>query len=901
MKTSIYILSIIFIAYSNYIYAQIPNIDFTQKSIGNWSFDFAKPKRGNGTNSRVAAAIIVDNFLYMAGTFSQVNLDDSPITAQNIVKYNITNHTFIPLTPSNKTYFIKSNEGMITSLAVIGNYLYVGGTFNYIWYNDGVSTNSIYTGSIFRIDLTTNVWEALPSSTNIYEIVNVIKSYNNKLYIGGRFSSNGSNISRNICYYDPQTNNFNPLGSGISDNIFESQVNDITFIDNEMIVVGSFNNFSSVTSKNIAKFNFNTFQWKSFDGSVNDRILKIHYYNNRIYICGAFYEVTDKDGTMKNISYIASFDLTTNKWSPIADIQFDLQSNTNKYTGIYGFSNKLIIVQGYDKILKKNTLIDVQKKSLFVDLSKDSILYLINDNNSSNSMVDIKYSYYDDNNFVAYGYFNKLNDIPFNNVALFNYLVNRFYNIGSRGGNGVNGNIYDAKIFDNKLYVVGEFSLAGNQPCKNIAVYDFYRQEWSDVGIYSLTDPAQQVKEIDNKIYTIEVDSNYIYIGGEFTQLKNQNIYGLAKYDIKQKKWMSITNETASNYFGVVKSLKLDSNNLYIGGNFIRTVGDVYLKNIAMYSISENKLFSIGVGEKNGTNSTVNTILKKDNYIYVAGLFTSAGNILANNIARYNTTTNQWEKLGDAGYNGTNGEINTLFIDDNKLYVGGNFTSTNNLLTDNFAVYDLASNKWLNNSIFFSSGFNKKVNTINKISNKLFFGGDFTGIHQIGNNETYYYTNYYDLASQNWQPIASESGNGTNSEVNKILFHNNNLILLGNFESVNSPVTLPSWHIAMYQSPSITSNYEYKNNLSKNFELLNNYPNPFNAQTKIKFYLPKNMDIKLYVYDLNGKLVTNKVVNNLPQGTNEIDFDATNLSSGIYLYQIKAGYQIKSSKMILLK
>ncbi len=87
----------------------------------------------------------------------------------------------------------------------------------------------------------------------------------------------------------------------------------------------------------------------------------------------------------------------------------------------------------------------------------------------------------------------------------------------------------------------------------------------------------------------------------------------------------------------------------------------------------------------------------------------------------------------------------------------------------------------------------------------------------------------------------------------------------------------------------------------KNFILHQNYPNPFNPNTKIEFELPKTSDITFIVYDLLGKEVYKVNEQSKQAGKYAIDFNAVNLASGIYYYQIDAGYFTQTKKMILLK
>ena len=87
----------------------------------------------------------------------------------------------------------------------------------------------------------------------------------------------------------------------------------------------------------------------------------------------------------------------------------------------------------------------------------------------------------------------------------------------------------------------------------------------------------------------------------------------------------------------------------------------------------------------------------------------------------------------------------------------------------------------------------------------------------------------------------------------------------------------------------------------KEFALLGNYPNPFNASTALRYQLPASGFIKLQVYDTAGRLVEVLVNGYRSAGSHEITFDAAGLASGIYVYRLRAGSSEAVGKMILLK
>lgn len=92
----------------------------------------------------------------------------------------------------------------------------------------------------------------------------------------------------------------------------------------------------------------------------------------------------------------------------------------------------------------------------------------------------------------------------------------------------------------------------------------------------------------------------------------------------------------------------------------------------------------------------------------------------------------------------------------------------------------------------------------------------------------------------------------------------------------------------------------------KGFKLYPNFPNPFNPSTTLKFNLDTESRVQIKIFDIKGELMKTLIRDLTPAGENEIIWDGTNdtgyrLPSGVYVYQVEAGTNIDSRKMILLK
>jgi hypothetical protein len=88
---------------------------------------------------------------------------------------------------------------------------------------------------------------------------------------------------------------------------------------------------------------------------------------------------------------------------------------------------------------------------------------------------------------------------------------------------------------------------------------------------------------------------------------------------------------------------------------------------------------------------------------------------------------------------------------------------------------------------------------------------------------------------------------------------------------------------------------------AQNIRLLSNYPNPFNPQTKIPYFLESAGHITLAVYDIQGNLVAELIDNMRPQGYGVVEFDGSLLPSGTYLVKLSLGDASVSRQMLLLK
>ena len=101
--------------------------------------------------------------------------------------------------------------------------------------------------------------------------------------------------------------------------------------------------------------------------------------------------------------------------------------------------------------------------------------------------------------------------------------------------------------------------------------------------------------------------------------------------------------------------------------------------------------------------------------------------------------------------------------------------------------------------------------------------------------------------------------------------------------------------------PVVTGIETVEPGVAKSYSLEQNYPNPFNPSTTIAFALPESQKISLKIFDITGKEIATLISGDRPAGSYQITFDASNLASGIYFYQLNAGSFSATKRMMLIK
>ncbi len=167
-----------------------------------------------------------------------------------------------------------------------------------------------------------------------------------------------------------------------------------------------------------------------------------------------------------------------------------------------------------------------------------------------------------------------------------------------------------------------------------------------------------------------------------------------------------------------------------------------------------------------------------------------------------------------------------------------------------------------------------QYNTLTSVA----FADSLNGV-VVGNNSNFLITRD---GGKNWE-LQKNLSQGFNS----VSYAENYFFITGSGGSLlriraDNPTTIPKDNIVSYK-------------------LFQNYPNPFNPSTRIDYSIPRSSFVTLKVYDILGREVATLVNEEKPAGNYEVEFNGSNLSSGVYFYRIEAESFVSTKKLVLLK
>jgi uncharacterized repeat protein (TIGR01451 family) len=627
-------------------------------------------------------------------------------------------------------------------------------------------------------------------------VVQALAVTGSDLYVGGQFTLAGNVAANRVAKFNTTTNTWSALSNGNGNGVDGPEVLALAVIGSDLYVGGYFTTANvggsggtpAVSVNNIAKFNTTASTWSALSNvngnGVDAVVFALAVIGSDLYVGGSFTSanVGGSGGTPAfTANYIAKFNTTASTWSAL--------SNGNGI-GVDSEVNALAVIGS--------------------DLYVGGQFTIANVGGSGGTPA-----------FTA------------NRVAKFNTTTSVWSGLSNGDGNGVYDTVYALAVIGSDLYVGGGFQSAnvggsGGTPAvtaNRVAKFNTTTSVWSGLS-------NGDGNGVDNNVLALAVIGSDLYVGGSFTSANVGGSGGtpavpvnqIAKFDTTASTWSALSNGNGNGVSLPVLALAVIGSDLYVGGSFTSAnVGGsggtpaVSVNNIAKFNTTASTWSALSNVNGNGVDAVVFALAVIGSDLYVGGDFTLAGNVAANRVAKFNTTTNTWSALSNVNGNGVDNVVLALAVIGSDLYVGGQFTSANvggsggtpAVPVNHIAKFNTTASVWSALSNVNGNGVNGTVNALTVIGSDLYVGGQFNSANVGGSGGTPAVTaNYiakFDTTASVWSALSNVNGNGVDGTVQALAVIGSDLYVGGSFTSANvggsgGTPAVPVNHIAKFNT-----------------------------------------------------------------------------------------------------
>jgi len=419
--------------------------------------------------------------------------------------------------------------------------------------------------------------------------------------------------------------------------------------------------------------------------------------------------------------------------------------------------------------------------------------------------------------------------------------------------------------YSGELVVGGGFSRAGTALVNNIAAWNGRR--WSRLG-----------DGINYRVEALTVYQGRLIAGGGFSQAGGIVARNIARWDGAQ--WEPL----AEGLSGRVRCLTVYDNELIAGGDF-DSAGGVVASGIAAWDGSQWHTLGSGLKYFESRGRAL-TVVEYNGQLIAGGYFTSAGDVEAENVARWDGTA--WSPLGEGA-----GSIVLDLVEYQGKLIGSSYPGFYRLNDMNIFVAFWDRVEWLP----FGDTLNGPVNDF------VEFGGDLYAAGQYYTTPERLYSGIARWDGAHWEPFWADA----NGYVLALAEYDGQMAAAGRF---NIHAGHSAAHFGMYDPVCADMSATFANDDERESGLLatiHNYPNPFNPSTMIGYSLTSDAAVTLEIFNMVGQRVR-ILVDHVDQaaGSYEVPWDGRNRSgksvaSGVYLFRLRAGDFVTHNKMIMLK
>lgn len=552
-------------------------------------------------------------------------------------------------------------SGDVTTIAIDGSDVYVGGVFQ--------EAGGIPANNIAKWDGTT--WSALGSGTNARVLAIAVSGSN--VFAGGDFFQAGGQTVNFVAMWNGSS--WSALGTGVN-----QAVHSLAVSGSNLYVGGLFSSASGLSAAGIARWNGSN--WFNLAGGINGSINSIAIRGSEVFVAGIF-----SQAGVESANNVAVWNGLA--WSALG-------------AGVIGGADAVVVVGA-----------DVYLGGLFTDLAV-TFKNLARWNGTTWLPVG---------GGVSGGFINRVKSLATDGVNV--YVGGDFASAGGGSANGIakwdgsswsalgsgvptssNGNTVDAiAVSGTDVLAGGDFSIAGGLRVDSIAKWN--GMEWSPLGLGL----SRHRDFFDGN--AVAISGADVYVGGDFDNAGGAPANNIAKWDGQD--WSALGTGIGGGSFPEVFAVAVSGNEVYVGGRFA-TAGGAAANNIAKWDGANWSALGNGV-TRGAATAFVNAIAISGNDVYVGGIFTDAGGVAVNNVARWNGAG--WSALG-SGVTGSLTSVNAIAINGADVFVAGSFSNAGGVLVNNIA-------RWNGSSWFaVGPGLSGTISALAVSGSDLYAGGAFT-------------------------------------------------------------------------------------------------------------------------------------------------------------------------------
>lgn len=787
-----------------------------------WQAGYGRGIEQSGVNGEVFAIAVQGNRLFVGGTFDR----HADVSLQNVAEWNEENSKWSPLGDGDSN----GVNGPVFAIAIDGLCVYVGGRFTRA---GGVAANNI---ACWRTDL--RRWlplnNGVTGGSNAY--VASLAMMNNHLFVGGEFSTADTVAANNIAVWNGDS--WNCLGNKINNGV-GGTVTALTVGHGVLYVGGAFTRAGTLSAANLASWD--GAKWSSLGEGVNGYVNALAVVGDRLVAGGEFSRAGD---TAAN--NIARWSVTARKWLPLAAPKGnDGASHNYQGNGVAGVVRGMVadknrvFVTGTFRTADPGDLTSAPVAAQYVarwyesgsDLDSGNIWWGnlglgLNGYGNAVGMIKTKI-------FVG-GAFSQAGLVNAGHIARWD---------GKRWSSlsvGINGPISALAALKNRVWAAGSFNSDDGITSTHLAMASGTLWQLANGGIRG-------------SIFALAADDQHLYAGGQFAVAGTATALNIARYSPELERWSDLSFGVGGGEGAAVHAIALHADNVYAGGRF--TVADtVNAQNIAVWDRQAQRWKSLG----SGVNGVVNAIaVAADGTLFAGGDFTRAGDLPAKNIAKWDGT--RWLPLAE----GVNKPVHALTIDGTRLYVGGEFSLAGSSPASLIASWDLGTQQWEPLGDGLRGHFIPHVASIVVLEGKIIAVGNF---YQSGNDSLYHAAAW---DGSRWNPL----GSGLDRSANAAVVTSDGLFVGGDFLRAG---TTDSYYFAHWKNGVSASDADAP---ATTLQLV---PNSASAGENVMLTgIPPSASIAMY--DLLGKQVWA-----LQSAGSSAMIPISNLPQGLYLCSVKS-------------